>query len=31
MKDKYLNFNYDNILPFIEESDLKSIQKEINQ
>lgn len=31
MKDKFLNFNYDNILPFIEETDLKSIQKEINQ
>jgi len=31
MKDKYLEFNYKNVLPFIQEGDLKNIQKEINQ
>ena len=31
MKEKYLNFNYNNVLPFIEQKDLKDIQKEINQ
>jgi glucose-6-phosphate isomerase len=31
MKEKYLDFNYKNILPFIHEEDLKNIQKEINQ
>jgi glucose-6-phosphate isomerase len=31
MKDKYLEFNYKNVLPFIHEEDLKNIQKEINQ
>jgi glucose-6-phosphate isomerase len=30
MKEKYLQFNYQNILPFIEEDELKKIQKEIN-
>jgi glucose-6-phosphate isomerase len=31
MKDKYLKFNYENILPFIGEDELKKIQKEINR
>lgn len=31
MKEKYLKFNYENILPFIGDDDLKQIQKEINQ
>jgi len=31
MKEKYLTFNYDNILPFIDQEQLKSMQKEINQ
>ncbi|MFP4478192.1 MAG: glucose-6-phosphate isomerase [bacterium] len=31
MKEKYLKFNYNNVLPFIDMDDLKSIQKEINE
>ncbi|QLY40493.1 glucose-6-phosphate isomerase [Hujiaoplasma nucleasis] len=31
MKEKYLNLNYNNVLPFVELSDLKLMQKEINQ
>lgn len=31
MKEKYLKFNYDNILPFIGEDALKHIQKDISQ
>ena len=30
MKEKYIKFNYDNILPFIDKKALKGIQKEIN-
>ena len=31
MKEKYLTFNYDNILPFVDEDELKAIQKEVSQ
>lgn len=31
MKEKYLNFNYNNVLPFIDMNDLKAIQKEVTQ
>ncbi|HKL47656.1 MAG TPA: glucose-6-phosphate isomerase, partial [Candidatus Izemoplasmatales bacterium] len=31
MKEKYLEFNYNNVLPFIDKNALKNIQKEINQ
>lgn len=30
MKEKYLNFDYNNVLPFIDEKALNDIQKEIN-
>ena len=29
MKEKYLKFNYRNVLPFIDDNDLKEIQKEV--